>query len=86
MQLSYDPVSPASPNIRMGLEQRTYKSSFWMKENLVAHASHLWTVLVAIPEEMRPELGDDRGFQGETRSVSLWVGTRLDGTREDKKG
>lgn len=57
-----DPVSPLSPNTRLSQEQ-IYKSSFWMKENFVAHASHLWTVLVAIPEGMRPELGDDRGFQ-----------------------
>lgn len=63
--LSCDPVSPTLPNTRLGLEQNIYKSSFWMKENLVAYASHLWTVLVAIPEEMRPELGNDRGFQGE---------------------
>lgn len=70
----------------MGLEQKIYKSSFWMKENLVAHASHLWTVLVTIPEEMRPELGDDRGFHGETRGLRLWVGTGLDGTRKNKKG
>lgn len=57
-------VTLASPSTRLGLEQ-VYKSSFWMKENLAARASHLWTVLVAIPEEMRPELGDNRDFQGE---------------------
>lgn len=57
-----------------------------MDERKSLDASHLWTALVAIPEEMKPELGDDRGFQGETRGVRLWVGTGLDGTGEDKKG
>ena len=60
-----DTVTLASPSTRLGLEQKVYKSSFWMKENLAAHASHLGTVLVAIPEEVRPELEDDRDFQGE---------------------
>lgn len=81
-----DAVSPASPSTRLGLEQKVYKSSFWMKENRVAHASHLWTALVAIPEEMRSELGEDREFQGETGGLRLWVGTRLDRTAEDRKG
>lgn len=35
---------------------------------------------------MRPELENDKDFEGETGDVRLWVRTRLDRTGEDRKG